>query len=41
MDNAIVADRNCKLGGIGFKVNQSSILLIIVILLVSMVTRLS
>ena len=41
MDNAIVADRNCKLGGIGFKVSQRSILLIIVILIVSMVMRLS
>lgn len=41
MDNSIVADRNCKLGGIGFKVNQSSILLIIAIIMISMVERLS
>ncbi len=38
MDNAIVANRNCKLGGIGFKVSPSSILLIIVIFMTSMVT---
>ncbi len=37
MDNAIVADRNCKLGGINFKIDQSSILLIIVIFMTLMV----
>ena len=38
MDNAIVAAGNCKLGGIGFKIDQSSILLIIAIFMTSMVT---
>ena len=37
MDNAIVADRTCKLGGINFKIDQSSILLIIVIFMTLMV----
>ena len=38
MDNAIVAAGNCKLGGINFKIDQSSMFLIIVIFMTSMVS---